>query len=309
MPSDSRRLLLVASDGPRAHLRGLLADARWELVEASAIEQACFVQEVQPCDVVLLDEGLAIPGRGEALAWLAGQVLAPLVLIARSEVEVVLHALRHGATWIPSDLAQLHPDLLLGFLDQAHWRGRQRQQANATLAQLRTCHARVDRLLDLLWEAVPGDGPTRWFSQRHMLERLDEEVARTRRRGGTFSLILGKLHVDGTERLEAEYAQRLGGWMARQIGHHKRRCDVAGQYGLGGFMLLLPRASVHEALGACRRLGNVLTHEAHDGLPRAHASFGLAAVPADMPSVQVLLRRAEERLERTGGVPGGVVSD
>jgi diguanylate cyclase (GGDEF)-like protein len=82
------------------------------------------------------------------------------------------------------------------------------------------------------------------------------------------------------------------------VAQHKRRCDVAGQYGLEGFMVLLPQAEAAEALGACHRLGAVLSHASHEGLPAVHACFGLASVPSDQPSLQALLRRAEERLDR-----------
>src|SRR5262249_30499755 len=85
---------------------------------------------------------------------------------------------------------------------------------------------------------------------------------------------------------------------ASQVAQHKRRSDVAGQYGLEGFMLLLPQAAVAEALGACRRLSAVLSHAPHDGLPAVHACFGLASVPGDQPSIQALPRRAEERPDR-----------
>jgi GGDEF domain-containing protein len=293
------RLLLVADDDARPGLRALVPAGRWDVVEASSIQQARFVQEAQPCDVAAVDGGLAGPGWGEALAWLAGQVPAPVVLVAGAAVEVVLEGLRQGASWLPADAARRHPELLAGLLEQAAWLGQERQRAGFHAAALRDSHARVDRLLGLLWEAVPGEGPARWLSQRHMLERLDEEVARTLRHGGPLSVVLGELCPDGGERLAPAQLGRLAGWMAGQVGRHKRRSDVAGQYGLGGFMLLLPRVGPAEAAAACRRLDGLLRHPAHEGLPAVHACFGLAGVPEDLPSVQVLLRRAEERLDQS----------
>ena len=41
-------------------------------------------------------------------------------------------------------------------------------------------------------------------------------------------------------------------WPACQIEKSKRRCDVVGQYGLDGFMLVLPRATPEQAQGTCR---------------------------------------------------------
>ena len=54
--------------------------------------------------------------------------------------------------------------------------------------------------------------------------------------------------------------------MAERIGQEKRRCDVAGQYGLHGFMMLLPQSSELEARGACNRLRALLDHPPHPDL-------------------------------------------
>src|SRR5438270_10385 len=79
-------------------------------------------------------------------------------------------------------------------------------------------------------------------------------------------------------RFDLEHAGRLAGWAARRIGGSKRRYDVAGQYGLGGFLVLLPQAEREAAEKASRRLGQVLADPAHEGLPEAHAHFGVASV-------------------------------
>lgn len=299
MPGDAKPRVLFA--GPHTSFASLhLPLIAWDVAFANSLEQACFVQEAQPCDVVLIEGSLAGPGWFEGLVRLARLVLAPVVLVADDDPATLLEGLRHGASWLPADLARRHPDLLRVHLERAVALGQERQRARITAAQLRNSHARIDRLLSLLWEAVPGEGPARWYSQRHMLERLDEEVARTRRHGRPLSVVLGELRAETGDRLDPRHLQRLGTWLARQIGANKRRSDVAGQYGLGGFMLLLPQATAEEAEGACRRLAGLLRHEGHEDLPAVHACFGLASVPGDEPAVQALLRRAEERLELAG---------
>lgn len=307
MSADLKPRVLLA--GASASLARLLDPAGWEVATADSLEQACFLQEAQACDVAVVDGGLAGPGWGEGLARLARLVLAPVVLVADPAPEILLEGLRHGAVWLPHDVARRHPDVLLAHLDRAAALGRERQRARIAAAQLRNSHARIDRLLGLLWEAAPGEGPARWFSQRHMLDRLDEELARSRRTGRPLALALGELRAASGERLDPRQLQRLGGWLARRLGAHKRRSDVAGQYGPGGFMLLLPQATPEEAAGACRRLDGLLRNEAHEGLPAVHACFGLAWVPGDEPAVPALLRRAEERLEQAAEgrhVPGSL---
>ena len=136
-------------------------------------------------------------GWSEGLAWLAGQAPAPVIVVGEMETDRVVEALGHGAIWLPGEAVSSRPALLSAVLDQAVRLGRERQQIIADRAGLRACQSRVDRLLALLWEAVPGEGPSRWFTQRHMLERLDEEVSRSRRYGAPLSVVLGELQDRG----------------------------------------------------------------------------------------------------------------
>jgi GGDEF domain-containing protein len=132
-----------------------------------------------------------------------------------------------------------------------------------------------------------------------MLQRLDEEVARARRHGGPLTVVLGEVHAGAAGREAALAAER--------VGRAKRRCDVAGQYGLHGFMLLLPRGSEAEALGCCRRLRALLEQPPPGGpAPPAHACFGVAAFSPAAATAQGLLSRAEERLEEARQAPGAV---
>jgi GGDEF domain-containing protein len=213
---------------------------------------------------------------------------------------VVLAALRHGVLWLPPEAVRRCPGVLGVLLDQADALGHQRQD----LAQLRTAlaqsDARVERLLDMLWEATPIEGPSRWFSQRHMLERLDEEVERSRRSGAPLTVVLGELAPG--------QAQQLAGLLAQRIGKNKRRSDVAGHYGGHGFLMVLPQITTQQAVGACQRLRGVLAHSPHD-LAAVHACFGLASLPADQASVPALLRRAEERLDRARASGDGIVAE
>lgn len=291
------RILLVAPAASRATLCGLIGGPDWDVVEVSSLEQAAFVQDGQPCQVVVLEGSVVQAKAGEGLAWLAEQVAAPLVLLSAVQADLVTEGLRHGTLWMPLEIAREHPLLLRALLTQAMDLGQERQLCRHAALQLRHCNARVDRLLGLLWEAVPGEGPTRWYSQRYMLERLDEEVSRSRRHQSPLSVILGEMQPTEGEPLDPEQIRQLGDWVARKISESKRRCDVAGQYGLGGFMLLLPHSTAEQAAGACRRLRHLLEHQPHEIVAPLHVRFGTASVPSDEASVQTLLRRAEERLE------------
>jgi GGDEF domain-containing protein len=306
MPANlgSRRVLLAARDDDRPALLGPFAAGQvpgWDALEAGTLEKARFFLGAAPCDAVLLDGGLYRAAGPDGLAWLAGPDRAPVLLLAGPEPDLVLGALERGAdAWLPRELALAQPLLLGAALRRVARLGDLERQADDAAQELSDCRRQVSRLAGLLWEARPGEGPAPWwYTQRHMLQRLDEEVARARRHGGPLTVVLGELRPEDRE------AAALA---AKRVGRAKRRCDVAGQYGLHGFMVLLPRGGPAEALGCCRRLRRLLEQPSPGGRP-LHACFGVAAFSAAADTAQGLLSRAEERLERARLAPGGVECD
>jgi diguanylate cyclase (GGDEF)-like protein len=147
-----------------------------------------------------------------------------------------------------------------------------------------------------LWETVPKEMGANWFTQRHMLERLQEEVTRVKRHGGPLTVILGELLPKARE--DADSAYDLATWAAEQVGRRKRRSDVAGQYGPHGFMMVLPRTSEPGAVVFCERLRSLLEQDASPLRGPLRAYFGVAAVDTEAgTTITKLLRQAEERLE------------
>jgi GGDEF domain-containing protein len=289
-----RRRALLAADGPV--WTGLVPTTTalrptWEIVWADSFEQARFLLQMHLCHVLILDASLYQLGDADGVAWLAAVQREPVVFLADERATLTLDAVQQGANyWMPRDLAAACPPLLGELLDQALEFGALQQRLSHNERDLAEGRRQVDRLLGLLWDAAPTEGRGPWFTQRHMMERLQEELARTRRRGGPLAVVLGEAHVE-----EAASA-------VEEIVRLKRRCDVAGQYGPHGFMLLLPRTTDEEAVGCCRRLQAGL--EARTG----GAFFGVASYSPAAPSAQALLRRAEERLERAKGQGAGLVT-
>ncbi len=298
MPTDApcRHVLLVGPEERRAALRALIDKQRWDAAEADSLQQAHFFLQVHTCDVVVVDAVLAGPGWSEGLAILARNVAAPVVIVGDAEPGAIVEALGQGALWLTVE-GSCQPGVLMAVLDQAAALALERRQAAADRGALRESQERIDRLLGLIWEAIPSDGTAHWFTQRYMLDRLDEEVARSQRYGVPLSVVIGEMRLEPGERLAPEHANRLARWLAECIGKGKRRSDVAGQYGLNGFMLLLPQSSAEQAQEACKRMRSLLADPPHDDLPRVHACFGMASSPAEVATAPGLLRRAEERLE------------
>jgi hypothetical protein len=276
--------------------------AGWDPTEANSFERARFVLQMEPCDVLVVDTSLFREGNAEGLARLAGHEHTPVLLLAEADPELIVAALHEGAHyWLPRDLVFDHPEVLDGVLHQAVRIGALERGNRAAVEAVRECQLQVSRLVSLLWEAAPGAGRSPWFTQRHMLERLEEEVARTQRFGGPLSVVLGEMQGPHWRRVLLEEAPTVAAWTVSRLSQAKRCSDVAGQYGLHGFMLILPRVAETEAARCCERLRSVLeqppplTIGAH--LP-LQACFGIASYSSEVATVKGLLSRAEESLEQ-----------
>jgi hypothetical protein len=298
-----RPVLVVAREGPPAALRNVFATERlqdWEPREATDVLHARFLLQGGSCEVMLLDS----PGRGneevEAICRLAARHRVPVVVLNGSEWSVDGGAAEKG--WhlcLPRDLALAHPALLDEALAAAARCRRLQREVGRAAAALRECGRRADRLAALLWEAAACDHP-QWLTQRSLMGRLEQELARAHRHRVPLGLVIGEVR-EGPGGAEECAPVGTRTWVIDQITRGKRRSDVSGQYGPRGFLLLLPDTSAEGARTFCRRMGGVLREvpAAEPGgraLPPPHIDFGVAAFP-EVGSAAGLLCRAEERLE------------
>jgi diguanylate cyclase (GGDEF)-like protein len=297
---EPRRVLLAV--GPAQHgllqapfARGLLPG--WETADAATVERARFLLQNDVCDVLLVDESFAAAEDRDGLAWYAARHHVPALLLAGSVPERIAAALEAGyCQWLPRRAALDCPPLLAAGLAQAlRWGSLQRQvrRLGATLTDTRR---QASRLVDRLWETAPVEGRAPWYSQRHMLDRLEEEICRTGRHGTPFSVVLGEVEPASSEAARAVTLEQLTRWTVERVAQAKRRCDVAGQYGPHGFMLLLPGTAEPGAVSTCERLQQAF--EQPPGPLPVVASFGIAACAEAATTPTRVLSRAEERLEQ-----------
>ncbi len=232
-------------------------------------------------DVVLVDGWL--PEVGDGL---------PDELFANGTAVLVLSELRSRppAHWVPRLAALRYPAVLQASVGQARVTAALARERIRAERQFTESQGQMEHLLRLFGAGAPQHAP-RWHSQRTMLERLAEEVARVERHGGNLSLVLAEFN--GPEPAPAAFA-----WIAEQLTGRKRFCDVIGQYGPHGFMLLLPQTAEGGARECCDRLSAILRQSASvDGreLPW-RLDYGVAHCQQPHPSAKGLLRLAEERL-------------
>jgi diguanylate cyclase (GGDEF)-like protein len=296
--SHRRRVLLAVAEPARGELRQLFqADILrdWEICEADSLERARFLLQLDPCDVLLVDCSLYREVGRDDLSWLVAHRRTPVLFLSDGNAETIADAVRQGAQyWLPGDLARRHVPVLAAMLHQAAEFGDVQRGRQETSAELEDTRRQVSRLVDLLWQAVPGEGRARWYTQRYMLERLEEEVSRTQRYGGPLAVILGEVDIPRSVRGEDGQAAT---WIVDQISRLKRRCDVAGQYGLQGFMLLLPQTDERGATGCFRRLRAHI--DKHLSLDSMSVQFGISCYSSEARSAKSLLSRAEAQLERS----------
>lgn len=295
---ERRRAVLAVSPGEESALRALFAReplADWDTTVSDSFEKARFVLQHGPCDVLLVDESL-VADQGEAgLTWLARQREVPTVFLAGVASSLWTHAFEHGVSaCVPRQLSFEYPPLLAAALQRAS-HGTQllrgRRQADDALKQ---CRRQVDRLVELLWRTTPLDPGGTWFTQRSILERLQEEVARSGRHGTPLTVALGEVQAED-DAATARQAEAT----ARCITGAKRRCDVAGQYGLRGFLLLMVHTPEEGAVVCCRRLQHALesVHPPRGPHGPVRACFGIASISGKDDTLQGLLSGAEQRLE------------
>jgi diguanylate cyclase (GGDEF)-like protein len=307
---EGRRVLLAAAGAARAEVLQMFADGRllaWEALEADSFEQARFLQQLNPCDVLLLDASLVPGGDVSGLRWLTTQQEAPVVALTDDLPELMQSLFQQGVQhWLPRRLALGHPTLLRLMLNQAAQIGDMQRRLREREETLTQCRRQVNRVVNLLWQALPALGRAQWFTQRHMMERLHEEVTRSQRHGQQVTVVLGELGDADSNPVSLAERGDLAAWTVQQVTQNKRRCDVAGQYGPWGFMLLLPQTNDRGALGCCRRLRPLLEQPspaAALSLAPFQVAFGIASYSPAVSSVKSLLSRAEERLERARSNP------
>jgi len=292
-----RRTLLVAA---RATLEATLTEALrseemadWHVLHAETFSEVRSILQEMDCDVLLLDLALCREEGEQGLDWLKGQDHLATVLLTENEAESGPIASTHGAALCLPLPTQEQRQLLLDALHHAAGVKdllRSQRQLKKVVQESRR---QFDDLVTRLTREVSADSERRWYTQRLMLYRLQEEADRATRHRCPLVIALGELRTSDPSRSD------LTEGAIGQITSRKRRCDVAGDYGRGTFLLILPQTSREGGWVCCRRLQQSLESGASpEGSGPVQAYFGLAAWTPDSRGPTSLLHEAEEHLTR-----------
>ena len=172
-----------------------------------------------------------------------------------------------------------------------------KQQLATANARLKDHDQRLTQLNERLQELAHTDECTGLFNKRRLFERLEMEIARSRRYGEIFSCLM--IDIDDFKKVNDTYGHQAGDEVLRQTGALLRRAlrvtDFVARYGGEEFTVILPRTN---SSGASRVAENLLsTFSSHEFIIDPHRvsftiSIGVACCTTfvSMDAREIILR-------------------
>jgi diguanylate cyclase (GGDEF)-like protein/putative nucleotidyltransferase with HDIG domain len=172
---------------------------------------------------------------------------------------------------------------------------------NARLYAEAEQRARIDQLTGL-------------WNRRHLEERIQVEIGRHSRYGGTFSLII--LDLDFFKAFNDSYGHLAGDRLLKQLGtimkDTLRATDEAFRYGGDEFAILLPQTTLRDAYEVAERVRDRVASEIKVDGVSVTASFGLASWPVDGVRINEVISAADIALyyaKQSGGNQSHAISE
>ncbi len=172
-------------------------------------------------------------------------------------------------------------------------------------------HHKLKKLQDELWEKnhqlemlAVTDVLTSLPNRRHLMKRLEEEVARARRFSQPLSILM--MDVDHFKKVNDTWGHAMGDAVLRNMGGFLktsiRETDLAARYGGEEFTVLLPNTPIDGAAIAAENLRKgfeALSHENDGETIQRTISLGVSCLtPEDPRDQEALLKAADEALYR-----------
>ena len=160
----------------------------------------------------------------------------------------------------------------------------------------------LKRSNELLLELSNTDHLTGLFNRRFLMECLDKEVQRARRKDGMVALLM--LDIDHFKRVNDTHGHLQGDVVLQKVAIHiqkeLRSYDIAARYGGEEFVAILPDTTLKEAFNVADRIRLSVQGMKFAGSlasERVTVSLGVAIFPAPgLADIDGLLRAADEAL-------------
>jgi diguanylate cyclase (GGDEF)-like protein len=154
------------------------------------------------------------------------------------------------------------------------------------------------RLFAALSQMASTDDLTDLANRRRFTETLRMELARARREGQSFSLLLAD--VDRLKRINDSHGHAAGDAAIRHVAtalkRARRETDVAARLGGEEFALILPGTNLPGAVQVAEKIRGYLEASEVPGVGTVTVSIGVATCPEDGSDETVVMRAADDRL-------------
>ena len=152
-----------------------------------------------------------------------------------------------------------------------------------------------------LHELSITDSLTGLYNRKHLMETLDNEVARSKRHKHDFAVLV--IDIDDFKEYNDTYGHLAGDEVLSRLASvfkkSVRSCDYVARYGGEEFILLLPEIGPKDGVKAAERIRKKVVKEnfAGDGEPiKVTVSVGVASYPKDGDNPQAIIRLADAAL-------------
>lgn len=159
------------------------------------------------------------------------------------------------------------------------------------------------RLLEETKKRAITDGLTRLYNHRHFMQRLGEEIARSRRYARPLSLLM--IDIDHFKSYNDTWGHLEGNKLLRKLSkvltNQSREVDIVARYGGEEFAVIVPEADKADSCRLAERIRSkiettVFPNQSKGSLGNTTVSAGVAAFPADATSPLALIERADAAL-------------
>lgn len=265
--------ILIVDDVPaNIKMLGEILKGSYEIVVATNGDRACKLALECAPDLVLMDVMMPEVDGFTACERLKAQdetADVPVIFItaSRTEDDIVKGFKAGGVDYItkpfnPTELfARVRTHLELRSSRESLKRySRELESINNEMNEK---NALLGKALEQITTLARTDPLTGLWNRGHMMERLREEEARSRRNGMPFSLIM--CDIDHFKRFNDTYGHECGDLVLKAVSGVLRRSlreqDAASRWGGEEFLLLLPETDAGAACGVARRLREgIATH-------------------------------------------------
>jgi diguanylate cyclase (GGDEF)-like protein len=147
------------------------------------------------------------------------------------------------------------------------------------------------------------DELTKTYNRRYFFEIASQELARTQRYGGTFSIAI--LDFDNFKNINDNYGHQTGDWalmeLSRICSKNIRQPDLFARYGGDEFVFLFPESNKEKANECLKRIFTDISNfslEFEQSHIEFRVSMGLAEFSRETPFIDHILKEADIALYR-----------